>query len=275
MVHRNCCISEEHYDICKLRLPKWFEILFGLGEILSSLRCSTVEIECQRYLCRLLTLSIARSWSELVVQQKGMLLSKHQCWNEFLRTCMLSRNLHLNFHSGEKLVTVLNDSLWKKIFVAVANWTLRQKIGKGRVEIIRELVWGQCKPLWVPSVGVDHYQHFLRRLSKEKLDKKQVWEHWEAEAVCVVMLFPPGLCCSGLGSGMCPSRCVLKSGAVLHSCLTSVCGRADISGVRQAQRGVCQEETCWRPLWCQNWARAPGNCVPESSCCLVFWLFFV
>lgn len=53
---------------------------------------------------------------------------------------MLSRNLHLNFHSGEKLVTVLNDSVWKKIFVAVANWTLRQKIGKGRVEIIRELV---------------------------------------------------------------------------------------------------------------------------------------
>lgn len=130
--------------------------------------------------------------------------------------------------------------------------------------------------MWAPVSafsGCGSLSAFFKSVSKEKWDGKQVWEHWLAEAVRVLMLLPPGLCCSGPGSGMCPSRCVLQSRAVLHSCLTSVCGRADLPRVCQAQRGVCQEETCWRPLWCPNWARAPGNCVPESSCYLVFWLF--
>lgn len=109
----------------------------------------------------------------------------------------------------------------------------------------------------------------LRSLSKKK-GKTQAWKHWETGIVHVVMLFPPGLCCSGLGSGMCPSRRVLQPRAVLHGCLSSVCGGADLPRVCQAQRGVCQEATHWRPLWCQNWTGAPGNCVPENSCCMGF-----
>lgn len=101
--------------------------------------------------------------------------------------------------------------------------------------------------------------------------KKTSLETLKTETVHVVTLFPPGPCCSGLSSGMCPSRCVLQSRAVLHGCLESVCGGADISGVCQAQRWVCQEATCWRPLWCQNWTRAPGTCVPENC----YWLLVV
>lgn len=96
-------------------------------------------------------------------------------------------------------------------------------------------------------MGVDPCQHFFKKAFKRER-KKQVWKHCKAETVHVVTLFPRGPCCSGFGSGMCPSRRVLQPRAVLHSCLTSVCGGADIPRVCQAQRGVRQEATRWRSL---------------------------
>lgn len=47
--------------------------------------------------------------------------------------------------------------------------------------------FGGSEALWVPSMGVDHCQHFLRRFSKEE-GKQQVWKHWNAGAVHVVTL---------------------------------------------------------------------------------------